>query len=95
MNDSFFRFCEITTCCSYFSHAHDELITVKGTVIRSGGVEMIEYDRHQICRKCKYRSACELIQLQLDFVPSLLVLVKALVWFWIVDKTYVLTLQSK
>ena len=53
-----------------------KLITVKGTVIRSGGVEMIEYDRHQICRKCKYRSVCELIQLQLDFVPSLLVPVR-------------------
>ncbi|KAL6605948.1 hypothetical protein ACP70R_041601 [Stipagrostis hirtigluma subsp. patula] len=31
------------------------LLTLKGTVIRSGGVKMIEYERAYLCRKCKYR----------------------------------------
>ncbi|XP_062233313.1 probable DNA helicase MCM9 [Phragmites australis] len=31
------------------------LLTLKGTVIRSGGVKMIEYERDYMCRKCKYR----------------------------------------
>ncbi|TVU12043.1 hypothetical protein EJB05_45664 [Eragrostis curvula] len=29
------------------------LVTLKGTVIRSGGVKMIEYERVYMCRKCK------------------------------------------
>ncbi|WVZ81945.1 hypothetical protein U9M48_029268 [Paspalum notatum var. saurae] len=32
-----------------------KLITLKGTVIRSGGVKMIEYERECMCRKCKHR----------------------------------------
>ncbi|KAJ1258632.1 hypothetical protein BS78_10G090600 [Paspalum vaginatum] len=31
-----------------------KLITLKGTVIRSGGVKMIEYEREYMCRKCKH-----------------------------------------
>lgn len=33
-----------------------KLIALKGTVIRSGGVKMIEYERCYMCRKCKHRS---------------------------------------
>lgn len=32
-----------------------KLITLKGTVIRSGGVKMIEYERDYMCRKCQHR----------------------------------------
>jgi DNA replicative helicase MCM subunit Mcm2 (Cdc46/Mcm family) len=32
-----------------------KLIALKGTVIRSGGVKMIEYERCYMCRKCKHR----------------------------------------
>ncbi|CAL5043793.1 unnamed protein product [Urochloa decumbens] len=32
-----------------------KLITLKGTVIRSGGVKMIEFERDYMCRKCKHR----------------------------------------
>ncbi|CAN6202066.1 unnamed protein product [Urochloa humidicola] len=32
-----------------------KLITLKGTVIRSGGVRMIEFERDYMCRKCKHR----------------------------------------
>jgi hypothetical protein len=38
---------------------------MKGTVIRSGGVKMIDYDRDQMCRKCKYRSVCHAASLRL------------------------------
>ncbi|KAG2611793.1 probable DNA helicase MCM9 isoform X1 [Panicum virgatum] len=31
-----------------------KLITLKGTVIRSGGVKMIEYERDYMCRKCQH-----------------------------------------
>jgi DNA replicative helicase MCM subunit Mcm2 (Cdc46/Mcm family) len=31
------------------------LVTLKGTVIRSGGVKMIEYEREYMCRKCRHR----------------------------------------
>ncbi|XP_066371272.1 probable DNA helicase MCM9 isoform X2 [Miscanthus floridulus] len=31
-----------------------KLIALKGTVIRSGGVKMIEYERCYMCRKCKH-----------------------------------------
>ncbi|GJN00307.1 hypothetical protein PR202_ga17729 [Eleusine coracana subsp. coracana] len=31
------------------------LITLKGTVIRSGGVKMIEYEREYMCKKCGHR----------------------------------------
>ncbi|CAM0951862.1 unnamed protein product [Alopecurus aequalis] len=34
------------------------LLTLKGTVIRSGGVKMIEGEREYQCRKCKYRFFC-------------------------------------
>uniref|UniRef100_A0A0A9F236 Probable DNA helicase MCM9 n=1 Tax=Arundo donax TaxID=35708 RepID=A0A0A9F236_ARUDO len=32
-----------------------KLITLKGTVVRSGAVKMIEYERYYMCRKCKHR----------------------------------------
>jgi DNA-directed RNA polymerase subunit RPC12/RpoP len=31
------------------------LLTLKGTVIRSGGVKMIEGEREYQCRKCSHR----------------------------------------
>ncbi|KQK18973.1 probable DNA helicase MCM9 isoform X2 [Brachypodium distachyon] len=34
------------------------LLTLKGTVIRSGGVKMIEGERKYQCRKCNYRFTC-------------------------------------
>nr|CAB3470016.1 unnamed protein product [Digitaria exilis] len=35
-----------------------KLITLKGTVIRSGGIKMIEYERMYMCRKCKDSFRC-------------------------------------
>ncbi|CAN6178752.1 unnamed protein product [Urochloa humidicola] len=35
-----------------------KLITLKGTVVRSGGVKMIEYERDYMCRKCKHKFRC-------------------------------------
>ncbi|KAK3131964.1 hypothetical protein QOZ80_6AG0513940 [Eleusine coracana subsp. coracana] len=34
------------------------LITLKGTVIRSGGVKMIEYEREYMCKKCGHSFTC-------------------------------------
>lgn len=34
---------------------HGVLLTLKGTVIRSGAIKMYEGERWYICRKCKHK----------------------------------------
>ena len=60
----FFFFCEITTCCSYFSHAHDEIDHYEGNcdqvwwcqddwVWQGSNVQKV-----QVCVSCSFSQIC-------------------------------------
>lgn len=54
--EEFCTFAEVSPSIGKVRVKHmKKLIALKGTVIRSGGVKMIEFERCYMCRKCKHR----------------------------------------